>query len=57
MTRFQKIMASAYVVLYAFGILVVYMDVFEWRGEERKLSGAELQASEQAKAYAKGGRP
>lgn len=50
MTRFQKIMTGVYAALYAFGILVVYMDVFEWRGEERKPSGAQLQAKAMTKA-------
>lgn len=56
MTRFQKIMAGVYVVLYITGAFIVFMDVFEWRAEPPKPSGAQVQAAEQAKAYAKGRR-
>lgn len=56
MTRFQKIMTGVYVVLYIAGAFIVFMDVFEWRAEPPKPSGAQVQAAEQAKAFAKGRR-
>lgn len=56
MTRFQKIMTGVYVVLYIAGAFVVFMDVFEWRSEPPKPTGAQIQAAEQAKAFAKGRR-
>lgn len=56
MTRFQKIMAGVYVVLYITGAFIVFMDVFKWRAEPPKPSGAQVQAAEQAKAFAKGRR-
>lgn len=56
MTRFQKIMAGVYVVLYITGAFIVFMDVFKWRAEPAKPSGAQVQAAEQAKAFAKGRR-
>ena len=56
MTRFQKIMTGVYVALYITGAFVVFMDVFEWRAKAPEPSGAQVQAAEQAKAFAKGRR-
>lgn len=56
MTRYEKFIACAYAALYAFGIWVVCMDLYVWRADEPRLSGAQIQAAEQAKKYfAKGG--
>lgn len=52
MNRAQKALTCLYAVLYAFGLLVVYLDVFEWRVEPPP-SGAQIQAAEQAKAFFK----
>jgi hypothetical protein len=53
MTRFQKIMSGIYAALYLAGLTVVWMDVYVWRAEEPKPSGAQIQAAQQAKAFYK----
>jgi threonine/homoserine/homoserine lactone efflux protein len=53
MTRLQKALTYLYVLLYAAGLYVLYMDVYVWRAEEPKPSGAQIQAAQQAKAYFK----
>lgn len=53
MNRAQKALTCVYATLYAAGLLVVYLDVFEWRVEPPPPSGAQIQAAEQAKAFFK----
>jgi hypothetical protein len=53
MSRAQKALTCLYAVLYVAGLAIVCMDVFVWRAEEPRLSGAQVQAAEQAKAFFK----
>lgn len=49
MTRYERIMTGVYATMYLIGLLVVCMDVFYWRAEEPKPSGAQIQAKAQLK--------